>query len=134
LTVLLQTIADIIELQVMRRYTRPMQPDETEEQVRQNLRSVHANGKLLKLLKSQDADGAAAYWPSTCSRSEPSCSGPTPTRSLTFQTDSLRRATTGNTWHRGAGKNAWAPGLLDPVSGLRGRACRPPGRVGSATL
>jgi GntR family transcriptional regulator, transcriptional repressor for pyruvate dehydrogenase complex len=62
LTVLLQTIADIIELQVMRRYTRPMQPDETEEQVRQNLRSVHANDKLLKLLKSQDADGAAAYW------------------------------------------------------------------------
>ena len=62
LTVLLQTIADIIELQVMRRYTRPMQPEEAEEQIRQNLKSVHANDKLLKLLESQDADGAAAYW------------------------------------------------------------------------
>lgn len=62
LTVLLQTIADIIELQVMRRYTRPMHPGEAEEQVRQNLRSVHANDKLLKLLESQDADRAEAYW------------------------------------------------------------------------
>jgi hypothetical protein len=39
-----------------------MQPAEAEEQVRQNLRSVHANDKLLKLLESHDADGAEAYW------------------------------------------------------------------------
>jgi DNA-binding FadR family transcriptional regulator len=62
LTVLVQTIADIIELQVTRRYSRPMQPSEAEEQVRQNLRSVHANDKLLKLLESHDADGAESYW------------------------------------------------------------------------
>jgi GntR family transcriptional regulator, transcriptional repressor for pyruvate dehydrogenase complex len=62
LTVLWQTIADIIELQVARRYSRPMQPDEVEEQVQQNLRSVRANDKLLKLLESHDADAAEAYW------------------------------------------------------------------------
>jgi GntR family transcriptional regulator, transcriptional repressor for pyruvate dehydrogenase complex len=62
LTVLLQTVADIIELQLTRRYSRPMTPDEAEERVRQNLRSVRANDKLLKLLESGDADGAEAYW------------------------------------------------------------------------
>lgn len=62
LTILLQTIADIIELQVARRYSRPMHPGEVEEHVRQNRRSVCANEKLLKLLESQDADGAEAYW------------------------------------------------------------------------
>jgi GntR family transcriptional regulator, transcriptional repressor for pyruvate dehydrogenase complex len=62
LTVLLQTVADIIELQVRRRYERPMLPDEAEEQVRLNLKSVRANDKLLKLLESGDADGAEAYW------------------------------------------------------------------------
>lgn len=61
-TVLLQTIADIIELQLTRRYSRPMTSAEAEEQIRQNLRSVRANDKLLKLLESQDADGAEAYW------------------------------------------------------------------------
>jgi GntR family transcriptional repressor for pyruvate dehydrogenase complex len=62
LTVLLQTVADIIELQLTRRYSRPMTPDEAAEQVRQNLRSVRANDKLLKLLESRDADEAEAYW------------------------------------------------------------------------
>jgi DNA-binding FadR family transcriptional regulator len=62
LTMLVQTIADIIELQVARRYTRPMVPAEAEEQVRQNLRSTRANDTLLKLLESQDADGAESYW------------------------------------------------------------------------
>jgi DNA-binding GntR family transcriptional regulator len=62
LTMLVQTIADIIELQVTRRYTRPMIPAEAEAQACQNLRSVQANDKLLKLLESQDADGAEAYW------------------------------------------------------------------------
>ena len=57
-----QTIADIIELQVKRRYTRPMAPAEVEEQVRQNRRSVHADDKLLKLLESRDANGAEKYW------------------------------------------------------------------------
>ena len=62
LTMLVQTIADIIELQVARRYTRPMVPAEAEEQVRQTLRSTRANDTLLKLLESQDADGAESYW------------------------------------------------------------------------
>lgn len=62
LAVLLQTIADIIELQLTRRYERPMLPAEAEEQVRLNLKSVRANDKLLKLLESGDADGAEAYW------------------------------------------------------------------------
>jgi GntR family transcriptional regulator, transcriptional repressor for pyruvate dehydrogenase complex len=62
LTVLVQTIADIVELQVMRRYTRPMPPAEAEEQIRQNLRSTRANDKLLKLLEARDADGAESYW------------------------------------------------------------------------
>jgi 3-hydroxyisobutyrate dehydrogenase len=62
LTVLWQMIADIIELQVARRYSRLMQPNEVEEQIRQNLRSVRANDKLLKLLESRDADAAEAYW------------------------------------------------------------------------
>jgi len=62
LTLLLQTIADIIELQLTRRYERPMLPAEAEEQVRLNLRSVRANDKLLKLLESGDADGSEAYW------------------------------------------------------------------------
>jgi GntR family transcriptional regulator, transcriptional repressor for pyruvate dehydrogenase complex len=62
LTVLWQTIADIIELQVMRPYNRPMAPADVEEQVRQNLRSVRANEKLLKLMESQDGDGAEQYW------------------------------------------------------------------------
>jgi GntR family transcriptional regulator, transcriptional repressor for pyruvate dehydrogenase complex len=62
LTVLWQTIADIIELQVKSRYSRPMAPAEAEEQVRMNLRSVHADDKLLKLLESHDAAGAEAYW------------------------------------------------------------------------
>ncbi len=62
LTVLVQTIADIVELQVTRRYTRPMPAAEAEEQVQLNLRSVRANDHLLKLLESQDAHGAEAYW------------------------------------------------------------------------
>jgi GntR family transcriptional repressor for pyruvate dehydrogenase complex len=62
LTVLIQTIADVIELQLTRRYSRPMGPAEVEEQVRLNLKSVRANEKLIKLLESQDADGAEAYW------------------------------------------------------------------------
>jgi DNA-binding FadR family transcriptional regulator len=62
LTVLLQTIADIIELQLARRYSRPMIPAEAEEQVRQNLLSVDANDKLLKLMESEDTDGAETYW------------------------------------------------------------------------
>jgi GntR family transcriptional regulator, transcriptional repressor for pyruvate dehydrogenase complex len=62
LTLLLQTIADIIELQLTRRYERPMLPDEAEEQVRLNLKSVRANDKLLKLLAAGDADGSEAYW------------------------------------------------------------------------
>jgi GntR family transcriptional repressor for pyruvate dehydrogenase complex len=62
LTVLVQMIADIIEIQVTRRYTRPMLPAEAEEQIRLNVRSVHANDKLLKLLESHDADGAETYW------------------------------------------------------------------------
>lgn len=62
LTVLVQSIADIIELQVVRRYTRPMHPGEAAQQTRQNRRSVHANDKLLKLLEAHDADGAEAYW------------------------------------------------------------------------
>jgi DNA-binding FadR family transcriptional regulator len=62
LTVLIQTIADIIELQLTRRYSRPMGPAEVEEQVRLNLKSVRADDKLIKLLESQDADGAEAYW------------------------------------------------------------------------
>jgi GntR family transcriptional regulator, transcriptional repressor for pyruvate dehydrogenase complex len=61
-TVLLQTIADIIELQLTRRYSRPMTPVEVEEQIRLNRQSVRANDKLLKLLDSRDADGAEAYW------------------------------------------------------------------------
>jgi GntR family transcriptional repressor for pyruvate dehydrogenase complex len=62
LTALAQTIADIIELQVTRRYARAMIPAEAEEQARQNLGSVQANDKLLRLLESQDADGAESYW------------------------------------------------------------------------
>jgi GntR family transcriptional regulator, transcriptional repressor for pyruvate dehydrogenase complex len=61
-TVLLQTIADIIELQLTRRYSRPMTSVEVEEQIRLNRQSVRANDKLLKLLDSRDADGAEAYW------------------------------------------------------------------------
>jgi DNA-binding FadR family transcriptional regulator len=61
LTVLWQTIADIIELQLASRYSRPMQPDEVEEQVRQNARSVRANERLLELLESHDT-AAEAYW------------------------------------------------------------------------
>ena len=38
LTVLIQTIADIIELQFTRKYSRPMNPAEVEEQVRLNLK------------------------------------------------------------------------------------------------
>jgi hypothetical protein len=57
-----QTIADIIELIVTSRYTRPMVPSEIEEQVARNKRSVRANDRLLKLLESQDADGAERYW------------------------------------------------------------------------
>ncbi len=62
LTVLVQTIADIIELQVARRYTRPLPSAEAEDQVSLNLRSVRANDQLLELLESRDADGAEAYW------------------------------------------------------------------------
>jgi DNA-binding GntR family transcriptional regulator len=62
LTVLIQTIADIIKLQLTRRYARPMLPAEVEKQIRLNLRSIRANNKLLKLLDSRDADGAEAYW------------------------------------------------------------------------
>jgi GntR family transcriptional regulator, transcriptional repressor for pyruvate dehydrogenase complex len=62
LAVLWQTIADIIELIVTSRYTRPMSPAEIEEQVTRNQRSVRANDRLLKLLESQDADGAERYW------------------------------------------------------------------------
>jgi GntR family transcriptional repressor for pyruvate dehydrogenase complex len=62
LAVLWQTIADIIELIVTSRYTRPMGPAEIEEQVTRNQRSVRANDRLLKLLESQDADGAERYW------------------------------------------------------------------------
>jgi len=62
LTVLVQTIADIIESQVTRGYTRPAPPAEAEEQVQLNLGSVRANDELLKLLESQDAGGAEAYW------------------------------------------------------------------------
>lgn len=61
LTVLWQTIADIIELQLASRYSRPMQPDEVEEQVWQNARSVRANERLLELLESHDT-AAEAYW------------------------------------------------------------------------
>jgi hypothetical protein len=39
-----------------------MAPAEAEEQVRLNLRSVHADDKLLKLLDSADAAGAEVYW------------------------------------------------------------------------
>src|ERR1700689_949968 len=62
LAVLWQTIADIIELIVTSRYTRPMVPTEIEEQVARNQRSVRANDRLLKLLESRDADGAEKYW------------------------------------------------------------------------
>jgi GntR family transcriptional regulator, transcriptional repressor for pyruvate dehydrogenase complex len=62
LAVLWQTIADIIELQVTSRYTRPMNAAEIEDQVTQNRRSVRANDRLLKLLDSHDADGAERYW------------------------------------------------------------------------
>jgi GntR family transcriptional regulator, transcriptional repressor for pyruvate dehydrogenase complex len=62
LAVLWQTVADIIELQVTSRYTRPMGPAEADEQVARNQRSVRANDRLLKLLESQDADGAERYW------------------------------------------------------------------------
>jgi GntR family transcriptional regulator, transcriptional repressor for pyruvate dehydrogenase complex len=62
LEVLWQTIADIIELQVTSRYTRPMNAAEIEDQVTQNRRSVRANDRLLKLLESHDADGAERYW------------------------------------------------------------------------
>jgi GntR family transcriptional regulator, transcriptional repressor for pyruvate dehydrogenase complex len=62
LAVLWQTIADIIELLVTSRYTRPMGPAEVAEQVTQNQRSVRANDRLLKLLASHDADGAERYW------------------------------------------------------------------------
>lgn len=62
LTVLVQTIADIIELQVMRPYARPMAPHEADEQVQHNLRSVRADDKLLKLLESQDSEGAERFW------------------------------------------------------------------------
>lgn len=62
LAVLWQTIADIIELLVIRRYTRPMGPAEAAEQIAQNQRSVRANDRLLKLLESHDADGAERYW------------------------------------------------------------------------
>lgn len=62
LTVLVQTIADIIELQVTRKYNRQMTPAEADEQIQQNLRSIRANEKLLKLLESQDAEGAERYW------------------------------------------------------------------------
>jgi GntR family transcriptional regulator, transcriptional repressor for pyruvate dehydrogenase complex len=62
LAVLWQTIADIIELLVTTRYTRPMNPAEIEEQVTRNRRSVRANDRLLKLLDSHDADGAERYW------------------------------------------------------------------------
>jgi GntR family transcriptional regulator, transcriptional repressor for pyruvate dehydrogenase complex len=62
LEVLWQTIADIIELQVTSRYTRPMSPAETDDQISQNQRSVRADDRLLKLLESHDADAAEAYW------------------------------------------------------------------------
>lgn len=62
LAVLWQTIADIIELLVTSRYTRPMGPAEAAEQITQNQRSVRANDRLLKLLESHDADGAERYW------------------------------------------------------------------------
>jgi DNA-binding GntR family transcriptional regulator len=39
-----------------------MLPAEAEEQIRLNVRSVHANDKLLKLLESHDPDGAEAFW------------------------------------------------------------------------
>ncbi len=39
-----------------------MGPAEVEEQVNRNQRSVRANDRLLKLLESQDADGAERYW------------------------------------------------------------------------
>lgn len=62
LTVLWQTIADIIELQFASRFARPMGPSEAEDQITANKRSVRANDKLLKLLESADADGAERYW------------------------------------------------------------------------
>ena len=55
-------VAGSPELQVMRRYARPMPTAEAEEQAALNLRSVAANDQLLKLLEARDADGAEAYW------------------------------------------------------------------------
>jgi GntR family transcriptional regulator, transcriptional repressor for pyruvate dehydrogenase complex len=62
LAVLAQTVADIIELQLARGYTRPLPAAEADEQVRRNLRSVQANDRLLRLLEAGDADGAQAHW------------------------------------------------------------------------
>jgi len=64
LAVLAQNIADIIELQLARRYTRAVGAAEADERVRCNLRSVQANDKLLRLLEAGDADGAQAHWAS----------------------------------------------------------------------
>jgi GntR family transcriptional regulator, transcriptional repressor for pyruvate dehydrogenase complex len=62
LTVLVQAIADLIELQATRGSPRPQPPAGTDEQVRVNLESVEANDTLLKLLEARDADGAEAHW------------------------------------------------------------------------
>jgi GntR family transcriptional regulator, transcriptional repressor for pyruvate dehydrogenase complex len=62
LAVLWQTIADIIELLVTSRYTRPMAAEEAEDQITANRRSVRANDHLLKLLEAHDADAAERYW------------------------------------------------------------------------
>jgi GntR family transcriptional regulator, transcriptional repressor for pyruvate dehydrogenase complex len=62
LTVLVQTIADIIELQATRGSARSAPAACADEQVRVNLQSVEANDTLLKLLEARDADGAEAHW------------------------------------------------------------------------
>lgn len=62
LVVLLQMIADIIELHLTRRYHRQMTADEKQEQIRANGRSLRANDRLLRYLDTKDGDGAEAFW------------------------------------------------------------------------
>ena len=60
--VLIQLIADIIELAISRKYSRQMTEAEAQEQTILNKRSVKANDRLIKLLEARDGDGAEAYW------------------------------------------------------------------------
>ncbi|HVW42190.1 MAG TPA: GntR family transcriptional regulator [Amycolatopsis sp.] len=60
LTVVMDLIAEIVELHITVRETAP--ETDRAEQVRDNKRSVRANSKMLRLVESGDADAAEAYW------------------------------------------------------------------------